>query len=382
MAAINENPKNPPEDWQVDCLEVKNRLFYLFCTHEWADCSFQFGTSTSAEESKNSLQAHRLVLAMASPVFAAMFYGNVGDKNSPVIINDIDLPTFEALLKYIYTDELKITDATAAMNLYKAAHKYILINLKRMCRDTLFKYLNPNNVCQVYEFASFYDEKSLEKKCLDTFTTETYQVLKGNSFRSADTNTVKKIVKMDNLNINNEMDLYNALLEYVDHYKKTDDENDGQNLAVLTNNINLKQENGVTKTRDKVNPLITYTLENIAPQSSKKTPEDARQILNGIIEEIRFLSMTPADLAKICENSTILTKDEKLAIFTNAFSPNCHLPMPKGFSCVREPRHRSIRGCNNKRKLRYDDCPYGYDYDDEFREIHFRGLQAKRLGGS
>ncbi|KAI5639340.1 BTB/POZ domain-containing protein [Phthorimaea operculella] len=92
MAPRNETPS---EDWQVQYADVKLRAAHLYRTREWADCTFHFQTANGS----NSLEAHKLILAMASPVFAAMFYGTVGDQGSSVTIGDIDLTTFSALLR-------------------------------------------------------------------------------------------------------------------------------------------------------------------------------------------------------------------------------------------------------------------------------------------
>ncbi|KAI5635772.1 BTB/POZ domain-containing protein [Phthorimaea operculella] len=118
------------EDWQVLYPEIKMRSAHLLRSHEWADCTFKFLSDSAgaggSKGSNDSLDAHKLILSMASPVFAAMFYGNVGDKGSPVLISDIDLPTFSMLLDYIYTDEITLTSTKQAASLYGAAHKYNL----------------------------------------------------------------------------------------------------------------------------------------------------------------------------------------------------------------------------------------------------------------
>ncbi|KAI5638392.1 BTB/POZ domain-containing protein [Phthorimaea operculella] len=340
-------PKNEPtEDWQVNYPEIQMRAAYLLRTREWADCTFQFQTDDAASET-TSLDAHQLILAMASPVFAAMFYGYVGDKRTPLIISDIDLPTFSALLKYVYTDQAEIPSSEAAINLYKAANKYILVHLEKMCLDYLFKECNPDNVCQIYEFACFFGENLLEQKCLEMFSNKTQFVLKGSGFRNAEPETLKKIVSMDILAINSEMDLFNALLDYVENTKdggekdaieSYEDAKDNENVEHGENDNNINKEDDT----DADNKLP----ENSVSLSSSAKPEKTRSMLKGVIEQIRFLSMTPADLAKINESSTLLSKDEICALLTNMFSPNSNIPMPDGFSRIRDAR---IRGAGTFR---------------------------------
>ncbi|KAI5641889.1 BTB/POZ domain-containing protein [Phthorimaea operculella] len=321
----------PPEDWQVNYRSLQERAGHLLDSQQWADCTFVFPTDSGADagSSKNMLKAHKLFLAMASPAFSAMFYGDVGDKETPIIITDIEQSTFSTLLEYIYTDELCIPTVEAAITLYKAANKYILVPLEKDCVNSLLEDMDHENVCQIYEFASFFGEKELEKKCLELFSTKTQLVLKGSSFLNAEVDTLKKIVSMDTLDINSEMDLFNALVLYVENLEKQVNQN------VSENKDNMEQD--LDKQKD--NELTICGQMNLALHSSPKKPEEARQIMKGVIEQIRFLSIPPAELSDICICS-ILSEKEKLALLTNVSSPNSSLPMPEGFSCIREPRIR------------------------------------------
>ncbi|KAI5636469.1 BTB/POZ domain-containing protein [Phthorimaea operculella] len=301
----------PSDFGMTDETTVQERAGELLDSGQWTDCTFVFPTNseTDAVDSKNTLKAHKIFLAIASPVFAAQFYGNIGDKKSPIIIRDIDLSTFSSLLRYMYTDEVYIPTPEDAMDIYSAANKYLLKCLKNECITCLmnddYEYTNHENVCQIYEFACFFDEKELEKKCLEMFSTKTEWILKGNGFLNAEVNTLKKIVSMDSLNIKSEIDLFNALEKYVDNFK-------------------MKQDSGAM---------------HLASHSSLSKPEEAKQILKGAFEQIRLLSISPEDLIDIC-CSSILTEEEKSTVFGNVFFKT-EYPMPAGFSCIREPRIRT-----------------------------------------
>jgi hypothetical protein len=43
---------------------------------------------------------HKLFLAMSSPVFEAMFFGGMAEKNDPIPILDVQPDAFKALLEY------------------------------------------------------------------------------------------------------------------------------------------------------------------------------------------------------------------------------------------------------------------------------------------
>lgn len=69
------------------------------------------GTDVILEVQGEAFPAHKLVLAMRSPVFKAELYGAMREKDmSCITINDMQPVVFEALLHFIYTDSLPAMD--------------------------------------------------------------------------------------------------------------------------------------------------------------------------------------------------------------------------------------------------------------------------------
>ena len=56
-----------------------------------------------------------MFLAMASPVFEAMFYGGLAETKREIKILDVQPEAFGAMLSYIYTDEVHLTRYTRAI---------------------------------------------------------------------------------------------------------------------------------------------------------------------------------------------------------------------------------------------------------------------------
>lgn len=82
-------------DWQTSCQEIRHRGEYLLKTGKWADCRFLVGSETNQQ----LLSGHKLILAMASPVFDAMFNGTLPEKNDPIEILDVQPEAFIALME-------------------------------------------------------------------------------------------------------------------------------------------------------------------------------------------------------------------------------------------------------------------------------------------
>ncbi|KAM0847376.1 hypothetical protein ACQ4PT_055056 [Festuca glaucescens] len=88
--------------------------------------------------------AHRLVLAMRSPVFAAELLGHMREITTRhVTIHDMSAPTFRAMLRFIYTDEFPINRSySMTRDLLVAADRYDLGRLRLMCENILVESIN------------------------------------------------------------------------------------------------------------------------------------------------------------------------------------------------------------------------------------------------
>ena len=79
----------------------------------------------------------RLPLAIASPVFAAMFFGDWAESPRAdarvVLIEDLDASGFEQVLRYCYQVPLSLT-LENVVHVWKAADKYQLPHLAASCR--------------------------------------------------------------------------------------------------------------------------------------------------------------------------------------------------------------------------------------------------------
>lgn len=184
------------QDWQTSKASLTKRGEYLLSSGKWADCHFLLG-----QENPQKIPGHKLILAMASPVFEAMFYGELAEKDEPIAILDIRPDAFNALLVYIYTDEIKVDTVDKACELCYAAKKYMLPQVVETCTRFIFKDLRPGNVCRAYEFARLFEEPRLMKNCMTIICTRTMEVLDDPSFEEADVNTVLAIVEQNVLNI-------------------------------------------------------------------------------------------------------------------------------------------------------------------------------------
>ncbi|XP_017042160.1 uncharacterized protein LOC108088724 [Drosophila ficusphila] len=199
-------------DWQNSLTELKDRGQYLLHSEKWADCHFLVGSGSSPNQ--RLIAGHKLLLAMASPVFERMFYGNLPDKTDPIVIPDVQPEAFEAMLEYIYTDRITIGSFDKACELCYVAKKYMLPHVVTRCTHFLWSDLSPKNACRAYEFAKLFDEPRLMQSSMDLIASNTREVLSDPSFLDIEVSTLMAILDQNCLNIDSELDLFNCLLKF------------------------------------------------------------------------------------------------------------------------------------------------------------------------
>ncbi|KAL7742775.1 hypothetical protein ACLKA6_019590 [Drosophila palustris] len=197
-------------DWQNSLTEIKERGQYLLHSEKWADCRFLVGTPPN----QRIICGHKLLLAMASPVFERMFFGQLPDKTDPIIIPDVQPEAFEAMLEYIYTDRITIGSFDKACELCYVAKKYMLPHVVTRCTHFLWADLSPKNACRAYEFAKLFDEPRLMQSSMDLIAANTREVLSDPSFLDIEVSTLMAILDQHRLNIDSELDLFNCLLKF------------------------------------------------------------------------------------------------------------------------------------------------------------------------
>ena len=87
----------------------------------------------------------------------------------------------------------------------------MLPHLVGECTNYLWQDLFPKNACRAYEFAKLFEEPVLMDKCIQIICMETEAVLSESSFEEVDILTLTVLLEQDELNINSELELFNAV---------------------------------------------------------------------------------------------------------------------------------------------------------------------------
>lgn len=243
------------------------------------DCQFVFPQEEDKE--KSIIKAHKLFLAFASPVFNKMFYTFSYNENeyNTVEILDITSENFALFLKYVYLHEIEFTQCNEAIELYRIAHKYEVPGLEKICEDYIIANTGPDQACSVRSFAELHDNAKIKDKAEDVIVRETEQVLVSQDFLEAQIDTVEFIMKCENLNVQGEGLLFEALNKYA-----------------IKNGYSSKD-------------------------------------VDGMLKEIRFLTIGVEEFNEKVMWSGLVTDTEKLAILNTKLSENRAVyRYPEGFS--------------------------------------------------
>jgi len=132
-------------------------------------------------ESMKKIPAHKFLLAISSPVFYAMFYGELAEKKHSIDISDCDHKSLLDLFRFLYSDEVKL-NADNVMQVWYLAKKYMFPSLADECSKFLRENLDTSNVFHVLTDAQKYQEKDLENHCWEVIDKETDQAVKSDGF--------------------------------------------------------------------------------------------------------------------------------------------------------------------------------------------------------
>ena len=250
---------------------MREKIKVMLNNHRCSDVKFLVRESVDdVSGRKQVLPAHRFVLAIGSPVFEAMFYGDLAETKDTIELPDCDYGSLLELFRFMYSDEVNLSGSNVMGVLY-LAKKYVVSSLSDECTEYLKENLDSSNVLSILSCAQTYEEKSLEEECWKVIDEQTEAVVKSDDFVAIQRTLLEALVKRDTLNIA-EVELFKGLMRWA------------------------------TKKLEKEGTL-------------RADGQEIREILGeGILKAIRFPAMERENFAAVVLDTKILTYDEVNAI--------------------------------------------------------------------
>ena len=201
MAQVDEN-------WQTKCSSISQRTEFVFNKELLSDVKFVVPVSNGESETK-VIPAHKFVLAISSPVFYAMFYGQMADTTDSIELPDCEYESLLELFRYMYSDEVKVTGSNVMRVLY-LAKKYMMPSLADKCAEYLRDNLEASNVFSILPHTQKFEDKDLEDRCWEVIEMQTEEAVTSDEFVMLERSLVEAVVKRDKLNVK-EVELFKAV---------------------------------------------------------------------------------------------------------------------------------------------------------------------------
>uniref|UniRef100_A0A914HL17 BTB/POZ domain-containing protein n=1 Tax=Globodera rostochiensis TaxID=31243 RepID=A0A914HL17_GLORO len=194
---------------------------HLLSTGDGADVQFLVGEG----DEKELMPAHKAILEKASDVFEAMFRFDArnakaaasgkappAEEIKPVVITDVKVDAFKAMLAFIYADDLSGLNGDNAISVLYAAKKYNVSGLVKACVYFLIE--EQGNVFLLIEQARALGEEDFARNCLDYIDENAETLIQSTNFLQIDQKLLCEILDRDQLMINEELRIWKAALRW------------------------------------------------------------------------------------------------------------------------------------------------------------------------
>ncbi|KAK3755850.1 hypothetical protein QZH41_003947 [Actinostola sp. cb2023] len=175
-------------------------------------CDVEFSVVESNGD-KVTIPANKYILAISSPVFEAMFYGQLAETRPTIDLPDCTKEGLHELLRYAHSDEVNLTGSNVMEVLY-LADKYMMPFLVTKCRDYIEDQLSSEDVFSILPAISKMGDENLAKHCWSIIDSETQRAVTSQAFLDIPRELLCQVLGRDGLKIK-ELDLFQAVDQWV-----------------------------------------------------------------------------------------------------------------------------------------------------------------------
>ncbi|XP_022802890.1 BTB/POZ domain-containing protein 6-B-like [Stylophora pistillata] len=197
------------ENWQTKLSTVAQRTTFIFNNELLSDVKFVVPVSPEQDGIKTVIPAHKFVLAISSPVFFAMFYGQMAETKDSIELPDCECESLLELFRFLYGDLVNLSGNNVMQVLY-LANKYMVPSLAKKCAEYLRDNLTASNVLCILPQAQKFEDKDLEDRCWKVIEIQTEEAVTSDEFVTVQRSLLESVVKRELLNVK-EVKLFKAV---------------------------------------------------------------------------------------------------------------------------------------------------------------------------
>ena len=197
------------DNWQTKLPTLVERTAFIFNSEILSDVKFVVPMSIGESESKKVIPAHKFVLAISSPVFFAMFYGQMAETKDSIELPDCEYESLLEFFRFLYSDNVNLSGNNVMQVLY-LANKYMVPSLVEKCKEYLRDNLIASNVFCILPLAQKFEDKDLEDRCWKVIEEQTEEAMTSDEFVTVERSVVESVVKREVLKVT-EVELFKAV---------------------------------------------------------------------------------------------------------------------------------------------------------------------------
>ncbi|XP_012227641.2 kelch-like ECH-associated protein 1B [Linepithema humile] len=187
--------------------EAMKMMFMMRSHHMLTDVILEVGSEL--------FHAHKVILAAASPYFKAMFTGGLKEcEMTRVKLQGVCPTTMARLMYFMYTGQIRVTEITVC-SLLSAATMFQVSNVIDACCVFLERQLDPTNAIGIANFAEQHGCHDLYHKANQFIVQHFNQICQEEEFLQLSAIQLVALVRKDELNVQEEREVYNAVLKWV-----------------------------------------------------------------------------------------------------------------------------------------------------------------------
>jgi len=210
----NTQPLTDPQPMASENSLVRGfatKLYALLKSGKDCDVTFKLDDGTR-------IKAHRVIVSVASPVFAAMVTDPLETEGKSHLIKSVDIPDvtkeeMDMLLQVMYTDHVDL-NIDVLSRMLELAVRFQLVNLLRLCTTFLQYSMNPQTIFQHLELSRVVlPDITL---CMTYLNNHAQEVFNSDAFLKVSPELLSEMLKSDNLNLP-EGQLFARMMEWCRH---------------------------------------------------------------------------------------------------------------------------------------------------------------------
>ena len=173
-------------------------------------------TDVTLESGDVQIQCHRVVLAVGSEYFKALFRCGLQESSSDPVQLTMQPAIMTSVVDYMYTGVIDLTDDNVE-SLVKACDVLHLEGLKTACEDFMTSQVDLTNCVRLHRFAALYRLDKVHRKAKGLMLAEYKTVAFTDQFKEMSCSELVEIIKEDDIHVEDEDLVVESVMEWVRH---------------------------------------------------------------------------------------------------------------------------------------------------------------------